>query len=113
MWLPLAKESLTQQIPAIHSVCVITDIDGDGRDEDLGGELLKKKVLTDPSINVWPRCQQTEAALLHREGGHWHKLPREVVEMPSLEGFQRGVDEALGDMGQCWPRQCEVHSLTR
>ncbi|KFV65636.1 hypothetical protein N307_01717, partial [Dryobates pubescens] len=29
---------------------------------------------------------------------HWNVLPREAVESPSLEGFKRGLDMALGAM---------------
>jgi len=29
---------------------------------------------------------------------HWTRLPRAVVESPSLEGFRNCIDVALGDM---------------
>ncbi|KFQ73919.1 hypothetical protein N337_08662, partial [Phoenicopterus ruber ruber] len=29
---------------------------------------------------------------------HWHRLPREVVEAPSLEAFQVRLDVALGNL---------------
>ncbi|KFQ76862.1 hypothetical protein N337_06506, partial [Phoenicopterus ruber ruber] len=29
---------------------------------------------------------------------HWHRLPREVVDAPSLEAFQVRLDGALGNL---------------
>ncbi|KFV06394.1 hypothetical protein N340_13197, partial [Tauraco erythrolophus] len=29
---------------------------------------------------------------------HWHKLPREAVDAPSLEVFKARMDEALGNL---------------
>jgi len=33
-----------------------------------------------------------------REMRHWHRLPREMVESPSLEGLNSSVDVALRDV---------------
>ena len=30
---------------------------------------------------------------------HWHRLPREAVAAPSLEGFKARFDGALGNLG--------------
>ncbi|KFO77915.1 hypothetical protein N303_04725, partial [Cuculus canorus] len=29
---------------------------------------------------------------------HWHRLPREAVDAPSLEGFKARLDGALGSL---------------
>ncbi|KFQ31375.1 hypothetical protein N332_14069, partial [Mesitornis unicolor] len=29
---------------------------------------------------------------------HWHRLPREAVDAPSLEGFKARLDRALGNL---------------
>lgn len=32
---------------------------------------------------------------------HWNRLPKEVVDTPSLEAFKARLDVALGSLG-CW-----------
>ncbi|KFQ28205.1 hypothetical protein N332_13973, partial [Mesitornis unicolor] len=29
---------------------------------------------------------------------HWHRLPREAVDAPSVEGFKARLDRALGNL---------------
>ena len=31
---------------------------------------------------------------------HWHRLPREAVDAPSLEAFEAGLDGALGSLSR-------------
>ena len=39
---------------------------------------------------------------------HWNKLPKEVVDAPSLEAFKARLDVALGSL-VCWLETC-THS---
>jgi len=62
---------------------------------------------------IWPQVASEEVqigylekVLSERAVRHRTRLPRAVVESPSLEGFRKRVDVALGDMVYqarwCW-----------
>ena len=43
-------------------------------------------------------CQKRFRLDIRKMVRQWHRLPREVVQSPSLEGFEKCVDVALRDM---------------
>ena len=47
------------------------------------------------------RGKHTSDLQLHLAHLHWNRLPKEVVDAPSLEAFKARLDVALGSLG-CW-----------
>ena len=35
------------------------------------------------------------------DSAHWHRMPKEAVDAPSLQAFEARLDVALGSLG-CW-----------
>ena len=44
---------------------------------------------------------------------HWHRLPSDVVDVPSMETFKRRLDQALGNLIQPWCPRALQGSWTR
>lgn len=74
---------------------------------------IQQKVLT--SLNSAPKStlQLPMAAVGGRNKVAERRLPRKVVEWPSLEGFKRCVSVALGNMVQWWAWKFWVISWTQ
>lgn len=53
-------------------------------------------LLTGPSVSS--SSPQHRQIFTQRLVGHWHSLPREVVDVPSLEMFKTTLDESLSNL---------------
>jgi len=41
---------------------------------------------------------------------HWNRLPKQVVDAPSLQAFKARLDVALGSLG-CWLETCSQQGV--
>jgi len=44
------------------------------------------------------RLDKRKKSFTQKVKRHWHRLPREVVDAPSLEGFKARLDGTLGSL---------------
>ena len=47
-------------------------------------------------VDIYTRCKKKYFTV--RVGRHWNRLPRDVMDAPSLEAFKVRLDQALGNL---------------
>ncbi|KAK4818242.1 hypothetical protein QYF61_009113 [Mycteria americana] len=106
----LAKQQLSGDLIAAHSSLNGNCTDGrtkfllvlaDGTVNDTVTEVVS---IWGQKLELLQRCREEfrldirKFYFTERVVKHWNRLPREVVESPSLEVFKRHLDEVLRDM---------------
>jgi len=60
--------------------------------------VLKETIVLPSDVTTAPK---EKYQLLQRVVTHWNRLPKEVVDAPSLQAFKARLDVALGSL-VCW-----------